>query len=95
VFESGIGTGTTSETAKHIRKSGSKEHKGAEIMRALRKATASGLERNKVSSSETAVVSAGEDDDNEVIGYHGTDWAEFAGELYPNMSQFTPKPDTT
>ena len=47
VFESGIGTGTSSKAVKGVQKKGGKDSKGVEMMKALRKATASGLERNK------------------------------------------------
>jgi len=47
VFESGIGTGTASKAVKGVQKKGGKDSKGVEMMKALRKATAAGLERNK------------------------------------------------
>ena len=86
VFESGIGTGTTSEAAKNLRKKGAKEGKGIEIMKALRKATASGLERTKpkVSIKEDVL----EDDESDIedeftkeIGYSGNDWSEFTKDV--------------
>ena len=52
VFESGIGTGTSSTASKQAKKNGSKDSKGVVMMKALRKATASALERNKKNIDE-------------------------------------------
>ena len=52
VFESGIGTGTSSTASKQAKKNGSKDSKGVVMMKALRKATAASLERNKKSIDE-------------------------------------------
>lgn len=47
VFESGIGTGLTSNAVKSKNKTGSKEHHGLEVMKALRRANFDHLERNR------------------------------------------------
>lgn len=61
VFETGIGTGTGSQTVKGLQKKGSKESKGVEMMKALRRVTASALERNKPNKKQTDEMDAGED----------------------------------
>lgn len=83
VFETGIGTGTQSNVAKSIGKAAGKETSGVLMMKALRLATAGGLERNKESKQHDRTEEAndededanadGDDDDEDSDGVEGGD----------------------
>jgi superfamily II DNA/RNA helicase len=81
VFESGIGNGTGS--ASMSLKSGRRDGKGVEIMRALRKVTYSALERNKVKLEDSTDPDGHlDDDENHVVEssmevYTGKNWNQF------------------
>jgi ATP-dependent RNA helicase DDX54/DBP10 len=64
VFETGIGTGTSSKTVKQLNKKGSTESYGVTMMKAFRKVTAPVLERNKKKSHLSGMV---DKDDDEVV----------------------------
>jgi ATP-dependent RNA helicase DDX54/DBP10 len=65
VFETGIGTGSTSQAVKKKGKQGSKESKGVEIMKALRRTTVSSLERNRADKKNGKLGDIHDDDDDD------------------------------